>query len=405
MFQHVLLAGGGDVFRGGQLDLHTERRLFRRRALQLTAALSGGAAATSPPGGTGSSWPKQLEEVRMVKDSFTLVLVLLVLPIIAPMHAAAQPLIVRDQRTAVLTGPLGHGIQSVRDILTSRKSIVVLEGETNSLIALTDDLKTISRTDNTGPGGARLAHPLQMTSSQAGDQILVIDAQTSRLAKFAWRDERLALVSVTTLKQLARPAGICQLGNTTLVLGSEDTVVKSRLLHSVDVVGKVVSSFGEGFGPATEPARMLYGQAKLLCLQKQQLAVVASLRSPEVRAYDARGNLRWKQLLPEHRTVTYTEQTPGSIRWVYPPDNMWDLTMSTFQPTDDVVAVQIGRKMFGDSKTRYHSLRTVLLGAVDGRPLGTQSDLPLIVGNGLGRLLTVDEGGSLTSLGVTLQGQ
>lgn len=323
--------------------------------------------------------------------------------LIPGMQRVQAPRLVIHGRTQVpVAGHAGRSAQVINDLVVTGDRIVVTEGETNSLVVVALDGQTLFTKSNTGPDAAMLAHPIQMAIT-AANEVLVLDAQTPRLASFSFAGESLELSSIQRLRGITGVTGVCSMNGRTFVRGSTLPSESSRLVHVLGDDGEVQASFGRTFGSSTEFGRLFYGAGRLLCIPSEGLMVATSNSYPEVRAYDADGSLLWSQEIPDFRQVTYTEISPGRFRYVYPPDDTWDTTVSAFAPAEGIVAVQIGRRHGRQPGTPLSNIVTRLFSTVDGRPISVQSDLPLVKGAGAGRLFAVDELGSLAFLSYSLQ--
>jgi hypothetical protein len=300
---------------------------------------------------------------------------------------------------------IGGLSKTIGDAVQLDGRVVALDAETNSLLVLSTDGKVLSETSNTGAGGAKLGFPVQMAPT-SGRELIVLDAQTPRLAYFRLGGDSLQLLSVRRLSKVTGVAGACKLKGRTYVLGQAiSSGENSKLLHVLDQDdADIVNSFGEPFGAKTDEfARIFYSSGRMLCLEPEGLLVVASTHYPEVRAYDGRGALKWSTAIEATRRVTYVEVKPGSFRYNYPADGLWDATVSAFQPVDGLIAIQVGRRRGTTPGTRFESIQTFLLNARDGKLVGRQADLPFVKGAGRGLLFSVDAAGSLWLLSHRLE--
>lgn len=215
--------------------------------------------------------------------------------------------------------------------------------------------------------------------------------------RFALRGDSLTVSSVVRLRGMTGVSALCSMAERAFVLGIALPAASSELVHRVGQDGEVQSSFGEAFGPPGEVSRILFGTGRLLCLPQEQLIVVASQYFPEVRAYDVRGTLRWRQQLPDFRRVSYRESA-SRVDYTYPPDSIWDQTVSVFPANDQLLAVQVGRRYGRNPSAPFREVRTLLISMGDGRLIRAQTDLPVVKAAGRGRLFSIDNDGSLSIL-------
>jgi len=143
---------------------------------------------------------------------------------------------------------------------------------------------------------------------------------------------------------------------------------------------------------------------RLLCLPRHAFMLVASRYHHAVHALDAGGTLRWAGEIPTFRAVTYTEVEPGRFQYNYPDDEIWDEVVSLFRATEAIVAVQVRRWRGRDARAPSEGIYTTLFETSTGRPVGVQTDLPLVAAAGAGRLLAVDGSGTLSLLRYALEG-
>lgn len=321
----------------------------------------------------------------------------------APPRVALPPaegarLVVEDRLHVPLIGQLGDPIESINHVTAAADRVVVLEGETNSLLVLSRRGRVLFSTLNTGAGGAMLAHPIQMTWMNAS-ALVVADGDVPQLAQFELRDDSLLLSSVLPLRDIASVKGVCGVGGATFVLGKSSSEDNRLLVHRVGVDGDTKQSFGADFGPADAMNDIFYRRnQRLLCLPRQGLMLVASRYYHAVHALEAEGTLRWEQDIPGFRPVTYVETEPGRFIYNYPDDDVWDEVVSLFHVTEAITAVQVRRWRGRDARGPSEGIYTVLLEMSTGRPVGVQTDLPMVASAGAGRLFAVDASGALSFL-------
>jgi hypothetical protein len=146
-------------------------------------------------------------------------------------------LVLGTRTQASVTNPLGHPVESINEAVGTPERAVIVESETNSLVTFSLDGKNESRTPNTGAGGAMLANPVQMALDDRGE-LLILDAQNPRIARFSMRGPSLVLVSVVKLQGVTGVTGICSLGGKTFVVGATLPLETSKLLHTVGPDGR-----------------------------------------------------------------------------------------------------------------------------------------------------------------------
>lgn len=308
-----------------------------------------------------------------------------------------QQIVTANPRPLLVTSPSGRPAQYVSVALPTDQGLIAIEGETNSILLLADDGRLQARTANTGRGAAMLAYPIGITSRGPAD-FIVLDAQTPRLAHFMVTADTVSLSSVLRLRGLTGVSDVCSVENTLFVLGQTPPDTMSQLIHIVSERGEPLRSFGAGFGPSNEVSRILFGSGHLECYTGLKRITVASRYYPEVRAYGVRGELLWRLKLTDFRQISYEQPAPGHVRYVYPADSLWDQTISTFAVNKHILGVQVGRTLGRRPNGAYVAIRTILISLDEGRILGVQSNLPLILAATPGRLVVAGELGTLQML-------
>lgn len=293
-------------------------------------------------------------------------------------------------RTPVSIGSLGLPIHAVSHVVPLRERLVVLETETNALRVLSTDGKVLSVKANTGPQGAMLQRAARAASTSTED-LLVLDVQRPRIARFRLKEEQLALVGVVDLPEFARVSSLCSAGGRTFVLGATKRG-PSNLVQVVNQDGSVSSGFGLPFGRpnASENVRTALGSGVLTCLASERLVVVASALSAEIRAYSLDGILKWTSTLTGFAPIAFQDVGNG-IKYSYPLEGHWDSVSDTFALQDGVIGVQVARREKQSSTPS--SFRTFFLDSNSGSIRGAQFDLPQVVGSWRGGLVALDGNG------------
>jgi hypothetical protein len=314
----------------------------------------------------------------------------------------AQRIVAQTRDVKAIRGDSGYRLQTVNEIVPISGRLIVIEGETNSLLGMSRAGNVVSRTVNTGPTGARLGYPVHAVV--VGErELLVLDSQSPRVARFTILPDTVALTSLVRLRGVTGVSGVCELGSRLFVVGVTQPPEKSGLFHQMSDVGQVVRSFGDGFGPAAEASRILFGTARVLCLPQDNRMIVASQYYPGVRSYGDDGRLQWSRTVPDFRAISYRETAPGRIEYTYPADSLWDQTVSVFRPAPDIIALQVGRRYGRNPARGLRVVRTLLFRLSDGEPLAAQSDLPIIKSADSSQLYSVENDGSLRVLSYSIR--
>ena len=270
--------------------------------------------------------------------------------------------------------------------------LLAIDSETSTIQVLSLEGKLLSVQSNTGKNGAKLGRATRLVTGPDGD-ILVLDGQFPRLARFRLNGNALNFVGLMTLDKFASVADACRIGGRLFVLGNSIPAAQTKLIHVVSLSGEISSSFGAPFGPAgaSEQARIVFGAGGLICVPSARLVIVASEVYPEVRAYDEDGVLKWTTTIPAFAQVSFREAA-GGVRYSYPEGGRWDRVTKVFQPAAHVLGLQVA-KHDQASPTSAPALRTIVLSIGSGKILGVQRDIPAIVGASPGRLFAAEQSG------------
>ena len=232
--------------------------------------------------------------------------------------------------------------------------------------------------------GAALGWPIAAAFSASAD-LLIVDAQSSRIAHLVRTGSgwRAAAVESTELNAFS---SMCSAGGRTYIMAKRGISRDSGIVHEVTADGKTVRSFGRAFGDIPNPA---LGGGYVACPVGVAEIVVTSALYPEVRAYSRQGKLRWATRLAEFRPMGFRVEG-RAIRFAYPPDSIWDQTISMFAAAPEIIAIQIGRLYGRNQMAPFSTIRTVLLSAASGDIVGAQADLPMVLSASRETLLTAE---------------
>jgi hypothetical protein len=78
-----------------------------------------------------------------------------------------------------------------------------------------------------------------------------------------------------------------------------------------------------------------------------------------------------------------------AIRFAYDDDSLWDQSVSMFSAATNVIAVQFGRHRGRNAASPFQHLQTVFLAVGDGRVLGSQLGLPMVLGRSADHLFAI----------------
>lgn len=309
---------------------------------------------------------------------------------------AAQPL--RVGKVLVTADRLYSGISAGKVVDAAHDGagqIFVLDGETNDVLLFGLDGQRMSRLSNTGTGGPRMASPIRLAIGES-KALYVLDSQGGRLVRLAEQQHALTLVS-TARTGLTGVSDLCELDRRLYVLGSIPYDDDSEIVHVLDREGAVVRSFGEPLGTPGGFDRVAYGVGHLYCSAVSKLVVAASRLFPTVRAFSVDGSVKWTTVLTPFRRVGVEETLPGTFEYRFPADSLWEEVVSLFSPSRGVLAVQVGRRKGRAGGSPYVRIETRFFSVSDGRELGTQTDLPIVL-HASDRVLVMRKSGGAAGL-------
>lgn len=255
-----------------------------------------------------------------------------------------------------------------------RDETLVVGGPTRQDLFLLDSgARAIGESVSLADLGTPLAWPITGAFDGA-DRVLLVDAQSPRWVRLSRTAAGWHVTSVQPT-ELSGVSSLCAMSGRRFVMGIRGSADGGPIVHEVDGNGAVSRSFGRQFGEIVNPASS-YG--RLLCLPSSDMLIAAASMHSEVRGYSSAGGELWTASLPSFRHMRF-EADGRLVRFVLPPDSVWDQIVSMFSPARNVIAVQVGRVRGRNGAPPYRLIHTFFLDAASGRVLGTQKDLPLVL--------------------------
>lgn len=234
--------------------------------------------------------------------------------------------------------------------------------------------------------GARLGWPAA-AAFDGPTSLVIIDSQSPQWARVKFAEGRWVLDTLSSSTGLSRVSSVCAINGARYVMANLASSPTNGLVHEVSAAGTVRRSFGTPFGEIENPA---VGYGHLLCLTTPPLVIAASKLYPEIRAYTPLGKLQWTTPLPSFQPMGFRVEG-RRVRFSYPPDSVWDQTVSVFSPAPDVIAVQVGRMRGPAGTSPYLRVNTLFLSLSDGAVLGSQRGLPIVMAATSDKLYAVAE--------------
>jgi hypothetical protein len=207
----------------------------------------------------------------------------------------------------------------------------------------------------------------------AAGTLLVLDVARERIVRYRLHEHRLDVVRADSLGLAG--SDICVLGGRIFVSGRND----STLVHAYSGSGRWQRSFGalpgQEFGALVTGS--LANNSRLACDPNAKVIVVAAALLPTLRGFSPDGRLLWTMDLSGFSTVQITA-TARRATFSAPADGN-DIIESMFTVAPGVLAVQTNRQSSGRRTGTPATPLTRFISLSDGRELGTQSTLPLII--------------------------
>lgn len=173
-----------------------------------------------------------------------------------------------------------------------------------------------------------------------------------------------------------------------------------HILHLMDSTGALGTSFGSPFLISPPIALSAVNRGPLVCLPETNRVIIASALLGLVRAFDGEGQLMWEVGLTGFRPTTISP-VEGGIRY-QSPSNGYHRIVSVVAVSPTVLAVQIGLEHPDRRDVEYASIETRLLQLSDGKQIGQQIDIPILmstVGNRAVSMVETANGWELRSHG------
>ena len=146
---------------------------------------------------------------------------------------------------------------------------------------------------------------------------------------------------------------------------------------------------------------MVAGRGQIRCLPDGRGLVLSSAILGVVQAYRPDGSVAWTARLARFEASEVRALSPTSGRVVYPASGLRDRIASLISVGTGQLLVQVVRESALDNSTI--NVRSTIIDEADGRVLGYQEDLPLLLAAGNG-LVARPGAGSLDLVGYSLQG-
>jgi len=290
-------------------------------------------------------------------------------------------------RLGVLSLPsAASGQDQLNGIATNgRDRVLVSEATTRDLLVFTADGRLLSRSsllaDHVASPGAMAFLSRTTFAVMDRGRPYILWARLSNDSAMFVADGK---------PHIGATSGACSLNGIFVVAGFEGIPEKSQILHEVNAHGRLVRSFGRPLGGTDSTgwaARLLLVPSLVACTSARAEVTIASQISGEVRAITEQGGVTWTFTPHPFTPMTYQTRSSGEMRFVWPPDSLWDKVETIFMATPSVVALQVTH-LFGIHPDSALSVSTYFLERQTGRLISTQSDLPLVRAVLPGRLYT-----------------
>lgn len=254
----------------------------------------------------------------------------------------------------------------------TRGRIIVLDGKLGRLIAFDRHGSLLSSLGRPGNGPGEFAVPATVLAF-GEDSLLVLDAAQRRLSVITVVGDSLRLSGSVSVS--VTPHGACQLSRSLFLLTSG----AERLVHQIGATGSVTREFGEPLVSGNRAGGTVVNRGKLACFPHVGLVLLVSHLRPLVRAYSARGQLRWQHQLRGFRSAGVVETATGGVEVRRNSRQGDHFIASLWQVDDTTAAIQFGRMddRYGRSRV-FNQVETRFLHLGSGREIGASSTIPVI---------------------------
>jgi len=255
-----------------------------------------------------------------------------------------------------------------RAVLRSAGSVVLADNQAHALSLV--DLKGTRVASGSLSGDSRqgVVHVSAIAIDAKGD-LLIYDERSGFLHSYQVRGSSIRLAHSAQL--FSGGSDMCVMHQSAYVLLYHN----GNVIHEFDLSGRHVRSFAPPDGE-NDVARMgsLAGGAGILCDAATGTVMLRVSASPVLRAFNSDGTSRWRQVVPDFRSLKIEAMSDGSIEMSRPPGGV-DVTMSAFALAGGALAVQIARNRPDTAQHRKPPIETIVLRAKDGVQLASSSRL------------------------------
>lgn len=301
----------------------------------------------------------------------------------ATIPVSAQRLQLREAKGVTLpTVRGGFGAVVAADIDATGRVLILGGPSKQQLLLYSPERKQMGPALDLAVHG-KLGGPVAVAFDGAGGA-LVADRQSPRMARVRLNGGDPTIDTVITVG-LALVTSMCRGEREVFVSGFTAPVERSAVVQVVGRTG-VMRAFGEPLGEPGLFGNVAVNTGPLACVGGSIVMTTSSMTGV-IRAYNLRGAEVWRTTLRSFSAITLERPSPRSMRYVYPPDSVWDTVTSAFGVSRQIAAVQITRWHGSPVNGSLLGRRTVYLSLADGRELGVQSDVPIVLSASAGSLI------------------
>jgi len=238
-----------------------------------------------------------------------------------------------------------------------------------------------------GSGPGELREPKSIHS--VGNQFILLDRALLRLTYYEIRGTDLGLAKTSALTEL--PDDVCFLDSRMVAFGYDPATRK--ILRWMPTKTSTEQSGGLPFFEGSANFESVTNHGILLCAADYDFVIVAHLNKGVVRAYRSNGRLAWETTLQDFVPWNIKELGDGGVLTALsPPLHRAHFTTGLVRLSKQFALLQYGLVTLDESgrmAANYAAIQSSVLSLADGKVVGSQSNLPLVLSaNGSSLLAT-----------------
>lgn len=202
----------------------------------------------------------------------------------------------------------------ISDIRASDQGGVVVADNSTSLVKVfSEGGELLAASGRRGQGPGEFGH-IGAVSVTGDSTVRVLDNLNARIVRLRLQDGGLELAGDAGLKLDAN--NMCTIGDRVFLLSYRE----QGIIQEIDDTGVIVRSFGDPFLDSSPYVARLSTDGEMLCLEEEGDVVVFPEDVPEIVAYSASGELRWRTRVEGFKAQRYIPEGPGVVAYADPQE-------------------------------------------------------------------------------------